>query len=103
MALSLSISSVMWFRVSGHHKTVCFPTIFVNYIPLNATFKQKYLGLIFDDTLSWSHQVSKVCRSISYYLYLLNKQRKIFKTDLFKLLFESLVFVLFASLWSISQ
>jgi len=92
MVLNLSKSSVMWFRVPGHRKTVCFPTVFVNNIPLSVVSKQKYLGLLFDDTLSWFHQVSKVCRLMSYYLYhLLNKQRLIFKTDLFKSLIEILV------------
>jgi len=92
MVLNLSKSSVMWFRVSGRCKAVYFPIVFVNNIPLSVVSKQKYLGLMFDDTLSWSHQVSKVCRLMSYYLYLLNEQRLIFKTDLFKLLIESLVF-----------
>jgi len=57
-------SSVMWFRVPGHRKAVYFPTVFVNNIPLSVVSKQKYLGLMFDDTLSWSHQVSKVCHII---------------------------------------
>ena len=89
MALNLSKSSVMWFKSPGQHKPVHFPKIFVNNTPLSVVSKQKYLVLIFDSTLSWS---SKVCRSMSYYLYLLNKQRLIFKTDLFKMLIESLVF-----------
>jgi len=79
----------MWFSVPGHCKTFCFPTIFVNDIPLSVVSKQKYLGLIFDDVLSCSRQISKVCQSMSYYLYLLSKQSLIFKTDL---LIESLVF-----------
>ena len=41
--------------------------------------------------LSWCHQVSKVCQSMSYYLHLLNKQKLIFKMDLLKLFIESLV------------
>jgi len=40
----------MWFREPGHHKTVCFPTVFVNNIPLSIVSKQKYLGLLFDNT-----------------------------------------------------
>ena len=49
-----------------------------------------YRGLQWN-TLSWSHHVSKVYQSMSYYLYLLNKQRLVFKSDLLKLLIESLV------------
>jgi len=91
----------MWFREPGRCKAVYFPTVFVNNIPLSVVSKQKYLGLMFDDTISWSHQVSKVCRSMSYYLYLLNKQKLIFKTDLFKLLIESLEY--FPAFYTVCQ
>ena len=82
----------MWFSVPGHHKTVWLPSIYVDNIPLSVVFKQKYLRLMLDDALSWSHQVSKVCQLMSYYLYLLNKQKLIIKMDLLKLLIENLVF-----------
>jgi len=74
----------------------------VNDICLAVVCKQGYLGLIFNDTLSWSHHVSKVCQSMSDYLYFLNKQRLVFKTCLLKSLIESLVLshLLFASLES---
>jgi len=45
----------------------------VNDIHLAVVCKQRYLSLIFDDNLSWSHHVSKVCQSMSYYLYLLSR------------------------------
>jgi len=60
---AVSCYHVMWFKVSGHRKAVYFPTVFVNNTPLSVVSKQRYLGLMFDDTLSWSHQVSKVCHS----------------------------------------
>jgi len=56
MALNLSKSLVMWFRVPGHRKAVYFPTVFVSSILLSVVSKQKYLGLMFDDTLSLSFQ-----------------------------------------------
>ena len=90
--LNLSKSFVMWFRVPGQHRTPYFPEVLVGNTPLTVVSKQKYLGLIFDDALSWSHQVSKVCRSMSYYLYLLNKHKHVFKMNLLTLLTESLVF-----------
>jgi len=40
-------------------------------VPLTVVSKQHYLGLIFDDRLTWSHHVAKVYKSMSYYLYLL--------------------------------
>ena len=59
MAFNLSKSSVMWFSVPGHRKTVRIPSIYVGNIPLSVVSKQKYLGLMLDDALS---QVSKVCQ-----------------------------------------
>ena len=50
---------------------------------------QKYLGLIFDVTISWGHQVSMVCRNMSYYL---NKHKSVLTTDLLKISAECLVF-----------
>ena len=52
MAFNFSKSSVMWFSVPSHRKTVWLPSIFVDNIPLSVVSKQKYLGLIFDDALS---------------------------------------------------
>ena len=63
----------MWFRAPGQHVTSSPPDIFVNDNRLIVVSKQRYLILILDNTLSWSHDVSKVCQSMSYYLYLLNK------------------------------
>ena len=55
------------------------------------TTKQKYLGLIFDCSLSWAHHVAKVCSKISYYLYLLSTYRHVIDYNLMKMLLESLV------------
>ena len=38
------------------------PDIFVNDIVLRQVDKQKYLGVMFDARLSWTHQVSNVCK-----------------------------------------
>ena len=92
MRLNLSKSSVMWFSPSNRGRPAAFPDIVVDDAPLATVNTQKYLGLIFDTTLSWSHQVSKVCRNMSYYLYLLNKHKSVLKTDLLKVLIECLVF-----------
>ena len=86
-----SKSSVVWFSLSNHGRLAAFPDIVVDDTPLAAVNTQKYLRLIFDTTLSWSHQVSKVCRNISYYLYLLNQHKSVLKTNLLKVLIECLV------------
>jgi len=54
------------------------------------TEKQKYLGVIFDSTMSWSHHVSNVCSKTSYYLCLLRSHRHVIDNSLMKMLLESL-------------
>ena len=50
MAFNLSKSSVMWFSVPSHCKTVWY---YVDNISLSVVSKQKYLGLMFDDACSF--------------------------------------------------
>ena len=69
-----------------------FPDIVVDDTVLQVVTKQKYLGVIFDNCLSWNHHVSHICKKMSYYLYVINKHRHVFSSDLMKLLIDSLVF-----------
>ena len=52
---------------------------------------QKYLGLIFDCSFSWTHHVANLCSKMSYYLYLLGSHRHVIDYNLMKMLLESLV------------
>ena len=58
---------------------------------LQTTVKQKYLGLIFDNQLTWSNHVSNVCKKMSYYLHLVSLHRRVLPVRLIKLLMDSLV------------
>ena len=58
---------------------------------LQVATKQKYLGLMFDSTLSWSDQVSRTCQKMAYYLHLINRHRHVLPSYLIKLLLDSLV------------
>ena len=87
MQLNLSKSSVMWFRAPSQRVIPSPPGIFVSGIHLAVVCKQKYLGLIFDDTLSWS-----CLQGVPINVIVSNKQRLVFKTSLLKFLIESLVF-----------
>ena len=49
--------------------------VFVNNTVLKIISHQKYLGIIFDDKLQWSSHIDKVCKSMSYYLYLIGSHR----------------------------
>ena len=62
MKLNLEKSSVMWFRVSSQ-RNIVYPNILVNDLALKLVDKQKYLGVAFDSKLSWTHQVSNVCKN----------------------------------------
>ena len=63
----------------------------VDDVKLQVATKQKYLGLMFDSTLSWSDQVSRTCQKMAYYLYLINHHRHVLPSYLIKLLMDSLV------------
>ena len=90
MTVNYSQSSVMWFRVSNRRLPHGYPPIMMDDVILSVVPKQKYLGLIFDEHLTWYCHVSKVCKSMSYYLHLLCKHRHVLTDDLLKTLAESL-------------
>jgi len=82
-----------------------YSPIFVGSDILQVTEKQKYLGLIFDSTMSWSHHVAKVCRKMSYYICLLRSHRHVIDYSLMKILLESLVLSHFSyciTVWGLS-
>ena len=68
MKLNYSKSTVMWFRASAHRQRFSPPAIMVDDVVLKVVTSQRYLGLVFDDCLSWSQHVSQVCKKMSYYL-----------------------------------
>ena len=90
MKLNYLKSTVMWFRVSKRNQRPC-PPIMLGGIVLKAVTKQKYLGLVFDESLSWDHHVSLLCKRMSYYLYVIRCHRNVLGCKLLKLLTESLV------------
>ena len=90
MKINFRKSSVMWFRVSSHSTGFSYPSIYSIDGELIVTKKQKYLGLIFDCSLSWAHHVANVCSKMSYYLHLLSYCHVI-DYSLIKMLLESLV------------
>ena len=92
MTVNYSKSSVMWFRVSNRRLPHGYPPIMMDDVILSVVPKQKYFGLIFDERLTWYYHVSKVCKSVSYYLHLLCKHQHVLTDDFLKTLAESLVF-----------
>ena len=90
MILNLEKSSVMWFRV-GSKQSSEFPSISVNDCTLKSVQRQKYLGVVFDCTLSWTYHVSQVCKKMSYYLYLIGRHKHCLDAGLIKLLSDALV------------
>ena len=90
MRINFKKSSAMWFRASSRSAGILYP-ISIDGVELTVTTKQKYLGLIFDCSLSWAHHVAGVCNKMSYYLYLLSTHRHVIDYNLMKMLLESLV------------
>ena len=90
MKMNFRKSSVMWFKASSRSTGFSYPPISIG-VELTVTKKQKYLGLIFDCSLSWAHHVANVCSKMSYYLYLLGSHHHVLDYSLMKMLLESLV------------
>jgi len=89
LTLNCSKSSVMWFSM----KPICtdaLPAISVNNTVLKVV-NQKYLGVVFDNKLQWSPHIDKVCKSMSYYLYMIGSHRTSLAKSISKMLVESLV------------
>ena len=64
--------------------------------------KSSVMWVIFDPLLSWTNQVSNVCKKMALYLRLISSHKRILSTQLLKLLIDSLVFSLcFASVGSL--
>jgi len=91
MNINFKKSSVMWFKASNRSTRITCPPISVGGVVLQVTEKQKYLGLIFDSNMSWTHYVANVCGKMSYYLCLLRSHQHVIDIGLMKMLLESLV------------
>ena len=50
------------------------------------------VGVVFDSKLTWSSHVATVCKSMAYYLYLINYHSKSLPYEILKMLVDSLVF-----------
>ena len=91
MELNSKKSCVMWFQPCCCICSVEQPDIVVNNMTLKTTVKQKYLGLVFNNRLTWNNQVSNICKKMSYYLHLVGLHRCVLPVSLIKLLMDSLV------------
>ena len=69
MRINFKKSSVMWFRASNRSAGILYPPISIDGVELTVTMKQKYLGLIFDYSLSWAHHVASVCSKMSLFIF----------------------------------
>ena len=69
MRINFKKSSVMWFRASSRSAGILYPPISIDGVELTVTTKQKYLGLIFDYSLSWAHHVASVCSKMLLFIF----------------------------------
>ena len=90
MQFNVSKCSVMWFQ-SRLKLSSSPPDICIDGTPLQTVDSQKYLGVIFDNTLQWSEHVSAFCKTMSFYLFWINSYRHSLPTEVIKMLIDSLV------------
>ena len=91
MQFNIKKSSVMWFSTKSCNAVVQ-PQVLIDETPLSQVDRQKYLGVVFDSKLTWSSHVATVCKSMAYYLHLINYHNKSLPYDILKMLADSLVF-----------
>ena len=53
--------------------------------------QQKYLGIVFDNKLQWTSHINKICKSTTYYLYMIRCHRSSLTKSVSKMLIESSV------------
>ena len=90
MKLNVNKSRVMWFLLRSFHH-FALPPVLINDIILQRVTVQKYLGVLIDDQLDWSAQVSNVSKKMSYYLFWINSKRKFLTPHVTRMLVDSLV------------
>ena len=86
MRLNVSKSKVMWFTPESF-QPVCFPPVLIGDTSLQRVTVQKYLGILIDENLTWTAQVSHV----SNYLFWINSKCKFLSSVVIKLLVDTLV------------
>jgi len=75
-------------------KPICtdaLPAISVNSTVLKVVSHQKYLSIVFDDKSQWSSHIDKVCKSMSYYLYMIGSHCTSLTKSVSRMLVKSLV------------
>ena len=93
MSLNIQKSRILWFHIGKRKKQrQLYPSISINDITLQATERQRYLGLVFDSKLSWDLQISNVCKKMLHYLHLIKLHSRVLNHHIMKLLIDSLVF-----------
>ena len=90
MKLNINKSSVMWFT-SRSFSSTCLPPVSIGDIILQRVTAQKYLGVLIDDHLTWTAQVSHVSKLMSHYLFWINSKCKCLSPVVIKMLIDSLV------------
>jgi len=88
MKLNYSKSTVMWFKASKQSQRHYHPIV-VGTIVLNVVTNQRYLGLVFDQNLSWDQHASHIYKRMSYYLYAICCHRNVLNSKLLKRLLAS--------------
>ena len=90
MKLNIHKSSVMWLT-SRSFSSTCLPPVSIGDVILQQVTVQKYFGVLIDDHLTWTAQVSHVSKFMSYYLFWINSKRKFLSPVVIKMLIKMLI------------
>ena len=66
--------------------TIVQPQVLIDGTPLSKVDRQKHLGVIFDNNLTWCSHVAAVCKNMAYYLYLINYNNKSLPREILRML-----------------
>ena len=93
----------MWFSIKT--SAASLPPVMVDDVALSVVSKQKYLDVMFDSQLNWSHHVAAVCKSMSYYLMMIGSHPKNLPSTIIRILVERLAFsfILMSCLCGVQQ
>ena len=90
--LSLNIKKTHFMCFSAKNKTTPCISLQIAGEAIAEVFKPTFLGVIYDNKLSWKNHMSFVCRKVARGIGVLIKARKVLRSESLKCLYYSLIY-----------
>ena len=74
--LSLNLSKTNFMLFKGRKTIEVLPEIVMNQVKISPIEKSKFLGVIIDDKLTWTHHIDHVCKKVSKSIGILYKLKR---------------------------